>query len=99
MVGAGPHSPGQGVPSAHPQGWLCLSPSCSHALFGKGNKVGGGGGAQGVSWECRIPDFQNTIGERGLAPVLVRVDGVKQQSCFPGCLTVLLSVQGHSEGG
>lgn len=47
MVGAGPHSPGQGVPSAHPQGWLCLSPSCSHALFGKGNKVGGGGGRRG----------------------------------------------------
>lgn len=75
---AGPPKPRAGV--LPPAARVAVPTSlCSHCLSGKGT-----GETPSVSWECGVPDFRNAVDEREAAPVLVRVNGVKQQSCFPG---------------
>lgn len=64
---------------------MCL---CKHCLFGEGT-----GETPSVSGERGVPDFRNAVEERGAASVLVRINGVKQQSCL-----FLLNVQGDNQG-
>lgn len=79
-TGWSPKTPGRGAPVLLPTARVAVHTClCSHCLSGKGT-----GETPSVSWECGVPDFRNAVDEREAAPILVRVNGVKQQSCFPG---------------